>query len=59
LLYPQALPARTRQRLREAYRDVFHYPLGDAELDRILQLPANQGSTFYARFSRPKASEEP
>ncbi len=53
LLYPQALPARTRQRLREAYRDVFHYHLGDAELDRILQLPANQGSTFYARFSRP------
>lgn len=39
-----------RQRIRETYRTLYAYDVTDADIDRILHMPTNAGSTGYDAF---------
>ncbi|GBF13376.1 hypothetical protein Br6_00734 [Rhodococcus sp. Br-6] len=39
-----------RERIRETYRALYAYDVTDADVDRILQMPANSGSAGYDAF---------
>ena len=41
---------RLRERIRETYRALYAYDVTDADVDRILQMPANSGSAGYDAF---------
>ncbi|AVP69136.1 ABC transporter substrate-binding protein [Prescottella equi] len=39
-----------RERIRETYRALYAYDVTDADVDRVLQMPANSGSAGYDAF---------
>lgn len=56
LFHPDLAPADFRQQIRDAYQFIYSYRIRDAEIDRLLKLPANQGSQGYCpRFCEKKS----
>ena len=56
LFHPDLAPPGFRQRVRDAYSFIYGYQVQDAQIDRILKIPTNQGSHNYcARFCDEKS----
>ena len=50
LLHPELQGIALRDEMRAAYQTLFHYAASNADIDQVLQMPANRSSAGYARF---------
>lgn len=54
ILYPETLPATTRQQIAETVASAYGYRMSEDDIDTLLHLQANQASHAYRRFAHPE-----
>lgn len=52
ILYPEHLPPTARHEVAATVAAAYAYRMSEAEIDEVLNLPANQASQGYRRFAR-------
>lgn len=54
ILYPEILPATTRQQIADTVMAAYDYRMSEDDIDTLLDLQANRASYAYQRFARQK-----